>query len=222
MITSHNDSLVQPESCRLLTLSVPEEFHVPVVFPSRRIPGAGSGVMGQMRRPDLSVHISLGVLWASSRPSSAALWHELLCVCYHEFGHVATFWAQGYVSVGEYVVCGDGCRRAERAEGLVLMPKSSLRSLVIANNCGCTRSTRRIRQLLRSTLTTNAWCVATETSSADLRACSSGGLVVVQVPNPRVLSLVLAVGSPSILPRKENLQSIPGRTRSTGWWVFCV
>ena len=101
MITFHNESLVQPELCRLLTLSVPVELHAPLVFHSRQIPGAGPGVLGQVRWPDPEIHISLGMIWFYSS-SSTDLWHELLRVCYHEFGHVATFWAHDYVSWNEY------------------------------------------------------------------------------------------------------------------------
>ena len=114
MITFHNESLVQPELCRLLTLSVPEELHVPLVFHARRIPDAGRGVMGQTRWPDPRIDISLGMVWASLWSSSAALWHELLRLCYHEFGHVATHWAHDYVSWTEYAACADGYRWTER------------------------------------------------------------------------------------------------------------
>lgn len=35
-IAFHNDSLVPPELCRLLALSIPDELHVPVVFFNNR------------------------------------------------------------------------------------------------------------------------------------------------------------------------------------------
>lgn len=108
MITFHNEALVQPELCRLLTLSVPEEFHVPLVFHSRRIPDAERGVMGLTQWPNPRIHISLGMVWASSWTSSTDLWHKLLQVCYHEFGHVATSWVGDYVSWNEYAAPGVG------------------------------------------------------------------------------------------------------------------
>ena len=72
MITFHNDSLVQPELCRLLTQSVPEELHVPFVFHSRQIPDAGR-ILGLVQWPDPTIHISLGMIWASSWSSSTDL-----------------------------------------------------------------------------------------------------------------------------------------------------
>ena len=114
MITFHNESLVQPELCRLLSQSVPEELHVPLIFHARRIAEAERGVMGQTRWPDPRIHISLGMVWASPWSSSAGLWRELLALCYHEFGHVATHWAHDFVSWREYAKHRDSYRWVER------------------------------------------------------------------------------------------------------------
>ena len=113
MITFHNESLVQPELCRLLTLSVPENLHAPVVFHAGEIPDAGAA-SGMCEYPDLRIHISLLMISVWSGYSSADLWHELLRVCYHEFGHVATSWAHDYVSSNEYATHGDGWRWTEQ------------------------------------------------------------------------------------------------------------
>jgi len=93
MIPFHGDQLVPPELPRLLYLTVPEELHVPVVFhnrPSFYVPPNALGVCTGDQ-----IHIDLNHIYddAQRRGGSISVWtwKLLLDVCYHEFGHVATW-----------------------------------------------------------------------------------------------------------------------------------
>jgi len=98
MIQFYGDHLAPPELCRLLYLTVPEEFHVPVVFHSR----TDSETEGRWLAScvdGILIHVKLlsiynEVVVSGSRMGAAMsvrIWRRLLEICYHEFGHVANW-----------------------------------------------------------------------------------------------------------------------------------
>jgi hypothetical protein len=106
MITFHNDQLVPPELCRLLSQTVPEEFHVPVIFFNQPHPWTTSALGLCVRHGEL-VHICLNPIFNSGisrTPGSFAfsLWYRLLEVSFHEFGHVATVAERAGISGRQY------------------------------------------------------------------------------------------------------------------------
>lgn len=90
MIVFHNDQLVCPELCRLLSQSVPEELHIPMVFyrrgNTRRYP------MGRCNDDYIEIFLNGilggGLIESRLQSPSVAVWFQLLKTCYHEFGHV--------------------------------------------------------------------------------------------------------------------------------------
>ena len=101
MITFYKDTLVPSELCRLFYQAVPAQYHVPVRFhtrfpPEREERTRGSLGMVNFGRPPGDTYIdiyltSIGVYgWGKYQTPSTGLWHLLLNVCLHEFGHVAT------------------------------------------------------------------------------------------------------------------------------------
>jgi len=107
MISFHGDRAVPPELCRLLYQTIPEDLHVSVVFNNGRQHWRGlRGRCCNMNRRDMSwIEICLnpiytglgwsthmGANWSERLGSSTARhWYDLLVVCYHEFGHLATY-----------------------------------------------------------------------------------------------------------------------------------
>jgi hypothetical protein len=96
MITFYRDALAPPELCQLLCQTIPEEYHVPVVFTTRGEQKAlGECYDGAARSPYIKINLSVTwgcISWASRIPGAidAQIWYKLLSLCYHEFGHVAT------------------------------------------------------------------------------------------------------------------------------------
>ena len=96
MIVFYRDSLVPPELCRLLYLTVPEELHVPVVFHNRPSVYVPSRVLAVCYGGE-QIHVNLNkiydsVYWGQSGAAmTVRTWRTLLETCYHEFGHVATW-----------------------------------------------------------------------------------------------------------------------------------
>ena len=95
MITFHGDSLVPAELCRLLYLTVPEQLHVPVAFHNRPTPLVSRGALATCHGDQIHVNLNKVYNSASRRRTPGALtvrvWRTLLDICYHEFGHVATW-----------------------------------------------------------------------------------------------------------------------------------
>jgi|GEM_PF-3031309 len=89
MIIFHNDKLVPPELCKLLYQTVPEEYHVPVVF---NVGKHEKGIRGMCYWTHIviNLHAVFGHWGSYSGSFATFLWRELLGTCYHEFGHVAT------------------------------------------------------------------------------------------------------------------------------------
>jgi hypothetical protein len=113
MITFHNDKLVPTELCRLLYQTIPDEYHVPVVFNNgehRR------GVLGTACSDHIiiNLHPIFGGWGGFAGSMAARLWHETLRVCYHEFGHVATATLHDHVSGYEYSLRQEGYRYVEK------------------------------------------------------------------------------------------------------------
>ena len=120
MIRFYGDNLVPPELCRLLYTVVPREHHLPVRFYNRRrkdVHGEHGryprGSVGTKRRwSELShIDINLNPIFGVSQyrhytytcvPSSF-VWRDLLDVCLHEFGHVATWDTVLHMNHYEYV-----------------------------------------------------------------------------------------------------------------------
>jgi hypothetical protein len=95
MITFHNDHLVPPELCQLVSLTVPREHHVPVVFFNRnsQLAPEKHKTLGTCCWSHITIH--LHKIYADSRHAhassmAAALWRGTLEVVWHEFGHIAT------------------------------------------------------------------------------------------------------------------------------------
>jgi len=116
MITFHNDRLVQPALCRLLTLSVPEELHCPVIFYNRRPATFDRPTMARVtfRGGYAHIQVNLARIWASGQVAAPHLWRKLLHTCYHEFGHLATNWVWEYVANAEYGAVGPRYHWVER------------------------------------------------------------------------------------------------------------
>ena len=95
MITFHGDSLVPAELCRLLYLTVPEQLHVPVAFHNRPTPLVSRGALATCHGDQIHVNLNKVYNSASWGRTPGALtvrvWRTLLDICYHEFGHVATW-----------------------------------------------------------------------------------------------------------------------------------
>ena len=95
MIAFHGDSLVPPELCRLLYLSVAEEFHVPVAFHNRPTSYVTRSALATCRGDQ--IHVNLNEVYnAALRQGipgapTVRVWRTLLDTCYHESGHVATW-----------------------------------------------------------------------------------------------------------------------------------
>lgn len=96
MLTFHRDTLAPPELCRLLYQTIPEAYHVPVIFTIRDRRQA-RGSFNDHGAVSPYIEINLSVIWGNiawtgglSGAMDAQLWYKLLSVCYHEFGHVAT------------------------------------------------------------------------------------------------------------------------------------
>ena len=121
MIAFCRDKLVPRELCELLYQTVPESYHVPVVFTSHKshceevygrkahfpAGSAGGGVIA-INVNELFGHVA-AVSGAGSL--SARMWYGLLMLCFHEFGHVAT---QGHgVGGAEYAAGGRGFLKVE-------------------------------------------------------------------------------------------------------------
>ncbi len=107
MIQYYGDPLVQPELCRLLYLTVPEKFHVPVTFHNRRNTEGRRYLLGDYALADGAprINVYLNPIYAAARgygSRAAVLWKTLLDVCYHEFGHAATAKEREHVSVEAY------------------------------------------------------------------------------------------------------------------------
>jgi hypothetical protein len=101
MITFYKDTLVPPELCRLLYQVVPVQYHVPVRFHTRFPPEMSyrtHGYMGmrnfEQSSGDSYIDIYLTPIYSYGcgkyQTPSTGLWHLLLGICLHEFGHVAT------------------------------------------------------------------------------------------------------------------------------------
>jgi hypothetical protein len=96
VIQFHGDSLVPPELCRLLYVTVPDELHVPVTFhnrPTIDVPEGAIAACTDANRIDVDVN---DIFYETGRrlakeAISVGLWRRLLEICYHEFGHVATW-----------------------------------------------------------------------------------------------------------------------------------
>jgi hypothetical protein len=121
MIAFYRDNLVPPELCQLLYLTVPEEHHTNVIFVNhatqREERGLKRGWNGCFRNSDPpTIAIELNGIWAAAGRAPGSLefrlWHELLRVCYHEFGHAATVGALG-ISSEAYEAGGRECERVE-------------------------------------------------------------------------------------------------------------
>lgn len=120
MIRFYGDNLVPPELCRLLYALVPKRHHVPVRFHNYRrkdIHGERGryprGAVGTNRRWTEPSHIDINLnpIFGVSQyrhytytcvPSSF-VWRDLLDVCLHEFGHVATWDTVLHMNHYEYV-----------------------------------------------------------------------------------------------------------------------
>jgi hypothetical protein len=120
MIKFYNDNLVPPELCRLLYALVPKRHHVPVRFHNYRrkdVHGErgrySRGAVGTNWRWTKPSHIDINLnpifgvslyrhYTATSVPSSF-VWRDLLEVCLHEFGHVATWDTVLHMNHYEYV-----------------------------------------------------------------------------------------------------------------------
>jgi len=123
MIAFHGTNLVQRELCELLCLTVPEEFHIPVIFTTRRshdraisLTSSGEEVYplgyhhpGGTGGPRIIINLS--PIYAAAFMSATALctgssdfrvWKALLDTCYHEFGHVATGYESDHVTSSVY------------------------------------------------------------------------------------------------------------------------
>ena len=110
MIAFHGDSFVPPELCRLLYLSVPEEFHVAVAFHNRPTSYVTRGALATCRGDQ--IHVNLNEVCNSAfrqgipgAPTVRAR-RTLLDTCYHEFGHVATL--DECEAVGDAYMSGRG------------------------------------------------------------------------------------------------------------------
>ncbi len=103
MIAFHGDTCVPVELCRLLSQTIPEEHHIPVVFHNRRTTYQSRGCRGSYNGHQIDIY--LNQIFSSSDLArgddadelgwslgswSTKSWFALLWVCYHEFGHVAT------------------------------------------------------------------------------------------------------------------------------------
>jgi len=94
MIQFYGDHLAPPELCRLLYLTVPEEFHVPVVFHNHttsEIDGPWLAVCAGGKLIHLKLHRIYADVHSMSESMTVRTWRRLLEVCYHEFGHVANW-----------------------------------------------------------------------------------------------------------------------------------
>jgi hypothetical protein len=113
MITFHNDRLAPKGLCKLVYDLVPDEYHVPVVFYSRK--HGEQGAMGSWhgrRHPFPFVKINLHQIWiggwGAAWAPAVTLWHELLWTALHEFGHVATERMWDGLDIREYFEEPDG------------------------------------------------------------------------------------------------------------------
>jgi hypothetical protein len=119
MIPFIRDNLAPEELCRLLTQTVPERYHVPVVFTTRRTDDFASIKPGYypMGYTNLKrVVINLSKIWSvplRGRPAATEtqVWYQVLYTCYHEFGHIATY--SEWESSGSYDHDDRAHRRAE-------------------------------------------------------------------------------------------------------------
>src|SRR5918993_2271196 len=119
MIEFHNDRLVPPELCRMLHQAVPKACHVPVRFHNRRrkdlYEERGRNPLGEMSpgkggTQPAHIDVNLNPLYEASfqrrRSSvsapSSSIWWELVDVCFHEFGHVATWERSLHLNKHEY------------------------------------------------------------------------------------------------------------------------
>jgi hypothetical protein len=93
VIQFHGDSLVPPELCRLLYVTVPDELHVPVIFHNRPNDEVSEGALAVCKGAS-QIHVEVNRIFSKAvncAPISVCVWSRLLEVCYHEFGHVATW-----------------------------------------------------------------------------------------------------------------------------------
>lgn len=121
MITFYRDNLAPEGLCELLYQTVPEQYHVPVVFTNHRnhtddlwseweqFDRGWRLPLGSCR--DMGIIINLNQLWGSvawhpTRAISTDVWYGLLRLCYHEFGHVATRRASKDVTGKQYEARG--------------------------------------------------------------------------------------------------------------------
>lgn len=111
MITFHRDSLVPPELCWLLNQTIPEEYHLPLVFTNHRshqVELYGQRVtqtLGSQFERHIVINLTPIYHWVTWHPVgclSAGLWYTLLSVCYHEFGHTATHQQWAHIDMWQY------------------------------------------------------------------------------------------------------------------------
>jgi hypothetical protein len=98
MMTFTNDKMAPPTFCELLYQVVPEEYHADVVFSyggKHMRPGAERNLgLASWHFPSPRVYLNLESIAFHGRLEehacrSAAVWHHLLRVALHEFGHLA-------------------------------------------------------------------------------------------------------------------------------------
>ena len=109
MITFHNDHLVSPVLCELLYNTVDEHLHRPVIF----VPGK-TDLQALGRCYYRYIEIYLHEIFICEPPEIFRLWKDLLCVAYHEFGHIATARLARHVNRQEYESKERGYRYTEQ------------------------------------------------------------------------------------------------------------
>lgn len=85
MITFHNDHLVSPEFCKLLYDTIPEEYHIPVIFNPNTLDRHVAGECSYS-----SIALNLQIIYSDAYPGEYKLWKEMLTTAYQQFGYKAT------------------------------------------------------------------------------------------------------------------------------------
>ncbi len=111
MIVFRNDRFVPPALCELLSGAVPLELHCPVVFHSRGGERRQRGVIHGHAGGGPLIEIYLQRIFECE---AAFTWRELVEVCLHEFGHVATYRQLDPAKAAGYAVSFDAHGYVER------------------------------------------------------------------------------------------------------------
>lgn len=89
MIVFHNDKLVPKTLCEILYQTVPEEFHVPVVFKPyapKRYPGRGKYIINNISW--IEIYLNRFQELGLSEPAKPKIWRSLLKYSYCLFTYV--------------------------------------------------------------------------------------------------------------------------------------